>query len=165
MRITKPEILKRNWGSETVVVKTPTHAGKILRRKMDTKGGFQCHVKEESHYLVDGVLHLEWIEHNQIKSTQVMAGQGWTVPPLTFHRETALTDCIVFEVSDPTSDDRYGLIPDPGALPSMTDDQAVCILTTFAEQLEQRARTCRQQAKTIKQQTLASLRPDVPIDA
>lgn len=161
MRITSPEVLPRSWGSEQIIAWTPTHAGKILRRKAGTKGGFQCHVKEESHYVYVGELLIETIEDGTLVKTIAKDGQGWTVPPLTFHRETALTDCILFEVSDPTRDDRYGLVKDP--LPNMTDDQAVCILTQLAEQLEQRARTCRATAKTITQQTLASLKPDVTI--
>lgn len=127
LEITTPEVLERNWGTEQIVVWTPTHAGKILHRKAGTKGGFQLHVKEESHYLIEGQLLLRTKDETGVHERVVEAGSGWTVQPLTVHQEEALTDCVVFEVSDPTRDDRYAIEPDPGGLPSMTDDAALAI--------------------------------------
>jgi len=163
MRVTEPDVIQRNWGSEQIVIWTPTHAGKILRRKAGTKGGFQCHVKEESHYLYVGELLVEVIEDRTVTKRVVKDGQAWTVPPFTFHRETALTDCILFEVSDPTLDDRIGLIPDPGGLPSLTQEQTQCKLIELARMFELRAELCRDTVATIRKRGLQL--PKVAVDA
>lgn len=155
MRIRTPEILERNWGREVVAIRTVTHAGKVLERTKGTVGGFQMHVKEESHYLVQGRIKLRYYESGQMKEQYVGAGQSWTVEPLTLHQEEALEDCIVFEVSDPTSEDRYGIVPDPGALPSMSDQDAVDKLITLADCLRQRADECAALAQCVHRSGLA----------
>ncbi len=163
--IEKPDVLTRNWGTETVAIRTPIHAGKVLRRRKGTKGGFQCHVKEESHYLVSGDLLMEFIEHDQVDSVLLKAGESWTVPPMTFHRETAITDCVLFEVSDPTTEDRYPIIPDPGGLPPMTDDQALAKLADYAGALRLRAAECDHLARKIRALGLNHFAPPVKVIA
>lgn len=150
MNTTEPTVLVRNWGTERIVVRTPTHAGKVLERKAGTKGGFQFHVKEESHYLYRGSLKLEYVDGDKVWPKTIEAGEAWTVPPFTLHRETALTDCVLFEVSDPTQDDRFGIVPDPGGLPSMTDADAAEKLVRLAQALEVRAKECRQLAQNVQ---------------
>ena len=143
--------LPRNWGDEIVVALTDTHAGKILKRKAGTKGGFQCHVKEENHYLLSGTLLIRTKDQFHVTvETVVEAGACWTVPPLTLHQEEALTDCVLFEVSDPTSNDRFAIEPDPGGLPSMTDEQAIVILRGLASANRRKAAQCDQMANQIK---------------
>lgn len=142
MTVREPVVLERNWGREIVVAWTPTHAGKVLHRKAGTVGGFQCHIKEESHYLFEGRLLLRMVQNGAVVEQIVEAGQAWTVPPLFVHQEEALTDCVLFEVSDPTTEDRYGLIPDPGALSSMTDGVACQKLNELEQALRQRADDC-----------------------
>ena len=117
--------LDRNWGQEVIAIKTPTHACKILVRKAGTKGGFQCHVKEESHYLAEGRLLLRHMVNGKPEEIVVEEGTTWTVEPLTLHQEEALTDCVIVECSDPTLDDRWAIEPDPGGLPSMDIQQAM----------------------------------------
>ena len=137
--IQQPEIQIRNWGEEITVVKTRTHCGKVLKRKKGTKGGFQLHVKEESHYLHEGRMLLRSMNNGQVVETVVDAGASWTVPPLFLHQEEALEDSVLFEVSDPTVEDRYAIEPDPGGLPSMTDMDAVAILQKLEASLKLRA--------------------------
>lgn len=121
-----PYTVDRDWGTEEIIALTPTHVGKILRRKAGTKGGLQWHLKEECHYLLSGRLLLRQPNRdNQLVETVVEAGAAWCVSPGSVHQEQALTDCVILEVGDPTVDDRvrvegdYGL-PAGDSLPSMT---------------------------------------------
>lgn len=161
--INLPEKLSRNWGTESIVVQTPVHVGKILDRKKGTKGGFQCHVKEESHYLVSGRLKLELVERGEIVVVELHGGEAWTVPPMTFHREEALTDCVLFEVSDPTTEDRYPIIPDPGGLPPMTDEQAILKVSDYAAALRLRAAECDHLARQIRAYGLNHFAPPIKV--
>lgn len=154
--IKQPEVQTRNWGEEITVVKTRTHCGKILKRKKGTKGGFQLHVKEESHYLHEGKMLLRSVKDGAVVETVVDAGSAWTVPPLFLHQEEALEDSLIFEVSDPTTEDRYAMEPDPGGLPSMTDVDAIAILKKLEENLKLRAEDCRALAQHIWARGLSS---------
>ena len=158
--IQTPETKIRNWGEEITVVKTRTHCGKILKRKAGTKGGFQLHVKEESHYLHEGRMLLRSIRNGQVVETVVEAGCAWTVPPLFVHQEEALTDCVIFEVGDPTVEDRYAIEPDPGGLPSMTDADAIAILKKLEENLRLRAEDCHALGQHIWARGLSSFVPE-----
>lgn len=157
--ITTPTVQERNWGQEITVVKTATHCGKVLKRKAGTKGGFQFHMKEESHYLVEGRMLLRSIKQGKVVETEVEAGSAWTVSPGTVHQEEALTDCTVFEVSDPTENDRYAIEPDPGGLPPMTDEDAMAILWHLIGRLGDRMNDCSRLHRQIGKFGLASLVP------
>lgn len=157
--MTTPQIVTRNWGEEITVVKTRTHCGKVLKRKKGTKGGFQFHVKEESHYLHEGKMLLRRLEQGQVVETIVEAGQAWTVPPLFIHQEEALEDSVIFEVSDPTENDRYGIEPDPGNLPSMSDADALVILQKLEENLKSRAEDCHTISQMVWEHGLKGLVP------
>lgn len=154
--IKQPEVQARNWGEEITVVKTRTHCGKVLKRRKGTKGGFQLHVKEESHYLHEGKMLLRSMNNGQVVETVVDAGSSWTVPPLFLHQEEALEDSVLFEVSDPTTEDRYAIEPDPGGLPSMTDMDAVAILQKLEASLKLRADDCHTLAQHIWARGLSS---------
>lgn len=157
--ITRPYVVARSWGEEITVVQTGTHCGKILERKAGTSGGFQLHMKEESHYLVKGRMLLRSIKQGKVVETEVWAGSAWTVPPGTVHQEEALTDCTVFEVSDPTEHDRYAIEPDPGGLPSMTDEDAMAILWQLIGRLGDRMNDCSRLHRQIGKFGLSSLVP------
>lgn len=150
--------IKRQWGLEITVVQTATHCGKILRRQQGTKGGFQLHCKEESHYLVSGRLLLRTVGPEGAVLEQVVEpGMAWTVPPFTVHQEEALAESVVFEVSDPTTQDRYGIMPDPGGLPSMTDAQAIAILHGLRDRLRRRSEECQDLARLVESVGLAAV--------
>jgi mannose-6-phosphate isomerase-like protein (cupin superfamily) len=138
MEIYTPEVLIRHWGKEILAVRTDIHMGKVLERKAGTMGGYQCHVKEESHYLLKGSMRLRTTDGDRV----VHAPIAWTVPPLTVHQEEALTDCLLFEVSDPTREDRYALEPDPGGLPSMSNGAACAKLQDLADAYRRKAVDC-----------------------
>ena len=158
MIINSPLILHRNWGEEVIFAHTSTHAGKLLRRKAGTKGGYQLHVKEETHYVLEGALRLRWLNADGLELVRrVSAGEAWTVPPGTIHQEEALEDSIVIEVGDPTIEDRYAITPDPGGLPSMTDEEACDKLAMLAAALKARAEDCEILAQQIAVNGLKSL--------
>jgi len=154
--ITTPTTVTRNWGEEITVTKTATHCGKLLRRRAGTKGGFQLHVKEESHYLHEGRMLLRTLRAGTVVETIVDAPASWTVPPLLVHQEEALTDCLVFEVGDPTVEDRYGIEPDPGGLKSMSDADAVRMLKGLEGAFRLRADDLRALAQHIWARGLGS---------
>lgn len=154
--IQTPTVQTRNWGEEITLVKTRTHCGKLLKRNKGTKGGFQLHVKEESHYLHSGRLLLRSVDQGRVVETIVEAGSSWTVPPLFVHQEEALEDSVIIEVSDPTVNDRYAIEPDPGGLPSMTDADAIAILQRLEASLKTRAEECHLLAQHIWSRGLGS---------
>lgn len=140
----QPLILTRDWGEEQVLLRTPLHCGKILRRRAGTMGGLQFHVKEESHYLLSGRLRVIWDAGAGLQSREVQAGACWTVPPFTPHREEALADSVVVEISDPTLNDRVRVEawyhePAHDTLPSMTIAEAVTQLRELAKQQREAA--------------------------
>ena len=156
MEFTHPVHLMRDWGEETIVVLTPIHAGKILTMRAGTKGGVQFHAKEEAHYIVSGIMRIRWdAGDGQLRERTVQAGEGWRVPPFAVHQEEAVSDCTIFEVGDPTINDRvrveadYGL-PTEGGLPSMTPSEAVTKLRTFAAALRERADECEYRAGLVE---------------
>ena len=160
MTIHVPETLIRNWGEEIVFAFTTTHAGKVLRRRAGTKGGYQVHLKEESHYVLEGALRLRWLDSDgQEQTRRVSAGEAWTVPPGVCHQEEACEDSVILEVGDPTREDRYALEPDPGGLPSMSDDQAVTILQRLGEAFRERALDAEAWITHIRRRGLAGLIP------
>lgn len=157
MIITKPETFARNWGEEILIARTPTYAGKILKRDTGTRGGFQCHVKDESHYLLSGRLLVRVKQGAAVIGHTLEAGTAWHVPAMTVHQEEALADCVILEVGDPTSDDRYGIIPDPGGLPSMTNHEAMAKLQNLADAYRRKAVDCEHLLTAIQQLGLKGL--------
>lgn len=158
IKIHIPEKLPRAWGCEVIACMTGVHACKVLYRSPNTESaarGFQLHVKEESHYLLDGRMLIE----TPTGSIEVREGSAWTVPPMTLHRETALTDCTIVEVSDPTREDRFRSGEDYGGLRSMTDTEASDKLIALAQSLEARASDCRDLAVHILREGLKSYVP------
>lgn len=147
--ITKTVPIRRSWGDEHVVIRTATHCGKILDRLACTSGDLQFHVKEESHYLLSGRLAVVVEVAGHLESYIVQAGESWTVPPGVVHQERALVDCRIFEVSDPTEEDRmrmetaFGFETTANGLPSMTKGQALDTLTRLEQAFLDRAHQCR----------------------
>ncbi len=108
VQILKTEILERLWGQEIVVIHTPDYTGKLLKMKKGTRGGLQYHrTKNEAQYMLSGEMMLEYDKGDGTLSTMtIIAGQSWHIPPGAVHRETALTDCVILEVSNPVFNDR-----------------------------------------------------------
>lgn len=125
------EIGQRDWGKEILVAHIPNICiGKLLLMKAGSKGGLQCHrVKNESQYLYSGELLIEYdTGDGKLTEIKVKTGQAWHIPPGAVHRETAITDCVIFEVSNPVFNDRvrvehrYGEKIESG-LPTTTIDE------------------------------------------
>ncbi len=102
--IVKPEqlecIVEKEWGHEEWIVNKPAYCGK----RLVFKAGYQCSmhhhkVKDETFYLQSGKVVLE-TECNGVAQTRIMLpGDTAHMPPLTWHRLTALVESEVFEFS------------------------------------------------------------------
>lgn len=105
----EPQVWEREWGEEILVAHVPgLYTGKILKMKAGTRGGLQYHRKKnEAGYLYSGEMLLEYdAGDGLITKVRLAAGSSIHIPPGAVHRETALTDCIIFEVSTPVFNDR-----------------------------------------------------------
>ncbi len=129
---TPTDVGPRNWGREILVAHVPgLYTGKMLMMNKGTRGGLQYHqLKHECGYLYAGELLLEYDAGDGKISQKIMkAGDTVHIPPGAVHRETALTDCVIFEVSTPHFNDRvrmelqYGEELPDGGLPSTTLDE------------------------------------------
>lgn len=122
----------RNWGREILVAHVKgLYTGKILMMNAGARGGLQKHhLKNETSHLFSGEM---WFYFDQgdgkIRRKKLVAGDSVHIPPGAVHREEAITDCIVFETSNPVFNDRvrmeeqYGETIPPGGLPSTTIDE------------------------------------------
>ena len=128
---TPKDVGLRNWGREILIAHIPgICTGKMLLMKAGTRGGLQFHRKKnESQYLHYGKMLIEYdTGDGKLTKMEIVAGQAWHIPPGAVHRETAITDCVIFEVSNPVFNDRvrvencYGEKIE-GGLPSTTMDK------------------------------------------
>lgn len=129
---TPKDVGPRNWGREILVAHVEgLYTGKVLMMNAGAKGGLQKHhLKNETSHLFSGEM---WFYYDQgdgkIRRKKLVAGDSVHIPPGAVHREEAITDCIVFETSNPVFNDRvrmeekYGETIPPGGLPSTTIDQ------------------------------------------
>lgn len=104
-----PEIWLRVWGEEVLVAHIKgVCTGKILKMKAGTRGGLQKHqIKNEAGHLISGEMLLEYdAGDGKITKVTITPGQTILIPTGVVHRETAITDCIIFEVSNPVFNDR-----------------------------------------------------------
>jgi len=121
------ETWERPWGEEVLVVHTNLYTGKLLKYKKGARGGLQFHqVKDEAGYIISGKLMLEYDPGDgTIVKKELGPGDALHIPPGAVHRETALEDLVMFEVSNPVFNDRvrseekYGEEID-GGLPTTT---------------------------------------------
>lgn len=126
---TPEEVGPRDWGQEILVAHSKgKYVGKVLFMRAGTKGGLQKHkLKDETDYLFSGELLIRYDNGNgQLSETRMVAGQSVHIPPGAVHQAEAITDCVIFETSNPVFDDRirmeesYGLKLD-GGLPTTTN--------------------------------------------
>lgn len=133
VRFFKPkDVGSRNWGREILVAHVPgLYTSKLLLMKAGTKGGLQKHhLKNESGYLYSGEMIFRYNHGDgKIRKKKLVAGDAVHIPPGAVHQEEAVTDCIIFETSNPVFNDRvrmeeqYGEKIPEGGLPSTTIDQ------------------------------------------
>ncbi len=105
------------WGWEFVWAESEHYVGKILHIEAGEALSYQLHrVKDETIYLLAGVLDLEWAEdeHGSRQRVRLEAGQSVRIRPGMCHRLVAVETCEVLEASTPQLDDvvrledRYG---------------------------------------------------------
>lgn len=108
VRILQVETWERVWGEECLIIHTNDYTGKLLKMKKGTRGGLQFHkVKNESQHLLSGKVLVEYDAGDGVLTQFVWEpGVSVHIPPGTVHRETALEDSVIFEVSNPVFNDR-----------------------------------------------------------
>ena len=100
---------RREWGTEDLLCLVP---GKYTLKKLfiskGSQGGLQYHrKKDEAGILISGVLEIDYEnEKGEIVTKRIEEGAIFHFPPLSVHRERAVTDCIIIEVSNPVFNDR-----------------------------------------------------------
>lgn len=117
--------MDRPWGEEIVIAEGPGYVGKILLYDAACAGGLQKHERRtESFHMFSGEA---WVDsddgHGDLIRQKMTAGMTFTIPAGAAHRFTAITPCIVFEVSDSAVEDRVRLEaqygePETGGLPT-----------------------------------------------
>lgn len=132
VRFFKPkDVGPRIWGREILVAHVPgLYTGKVLLRKSDggKKRSLQYHqVKNECAYIYSGKLWFYYeAKDGKILRKKLKAGDCVHIPPGAVHSEEAITDCVIFETSNPVFNDRvrvnekYGWPNPEGSLPSTT---------------------------------------------
>lgn len=108
IKLLEPQVWQRAWGEEILLIHTDLYTGKLLKMNKGTRGGLQYHrIKNEAQYLYKGSLMIEYDDGTGHLATMTVGeGQSWHIPPGVVHRETALEDCLIFEVSNPVFNDR-----------------------------------------------------------
>ena len=99
----KIERVDKPWGYELIWAHTPQYVGKILFVKKGHSLSLQYHQKkEETMYFQSGSCQVETgSEEKHLENFNFEAGESFHIKPGTLHRITALTDCLIFEVSTP----------------------------------------------------------------
>jgi mannose-6-phosphate isomerase len=104
------EIIEKPWGYEEIWAKTDSYVGKKIFIKKGHRLSKQYHEKkEETIYVVEGNLRLQFEEHAQL----MIIGQSHHIPPGTIHRFCADRDNVtLIEVSTPELSDIVRLEDD-----------------------------------------------------
>ena len=107
-------IVKKPWGRENRWAITEKYLGKILYIEPGHKLSRQYHEqKDESIYVLEGVLVLEIGSADSIERFVLERGSSWRIPPGTVHRFAApASGCTLIEVSTPEIDDVVRLEDD-----------------------------------------------------
>lgn len=101
----------RTWGTELLVIDTPSYIGKVMHMQAGKAGGLQKHVeKDEASYLVSGEA---WVYTDTGDGTlsrfRWSPGTAIHIPPGAVHKVEAIADCVIFEASTPHFHDRIRL--------------------------------------------------------
>ena len=100
----------RNGFTELIIAQTETYLGKILTYAKGYVGPLQYHVwKDETFYIFSGEAFVSFAYDDKLENRQVLPGMSFHVPPGAIHRVAAITDCVVFEVSNPVFNDRVNV--------------------------------------------------------
>ena len=109
--------VEKPWGYELIWAHTERYVGKILHIRKGESLSYQYHrVKDETIYLLHGLMELEIGDEKGREKQQLELGASVHIAPGTRHRMTALEDCDILEVSTPELEDivrledRYGRV-------------------------------------------------------
>jgi quercetin dioxygenase-like cupin family protein len=99
-------LIQKPWGTEQIWANTAHYIGKILTIKKACSLSYQFHqIKEETIYVMEGEIELEFEKDNKKQSIQLNVGDSFHIPPKMKHRMIAVQNCKVIEVSTPHLDD------------------------------------------------------------
>jgi quercetin dioxygenase-like cupin family protein len=110
-----PKRVEKPWGYELIWAHTNAYVGKILHIRKGECLSYQYHTrKDETIYLLHGLMELEVGTAAGRQKMKLVAGDSYHISPGTKHRMLAVEDCDVLEASTPELDDvvrledRYG---------------------------------------------------------
>jgi mannose-6-phosphate isomerase len=113
--ISCPQRVDKPWGYELIWAHTDRYVGKILHICKGESLSYQYHqVKDETVYLLNGLLDLEIGDDAGRQTHRMKPGDCYRITAGTRHRMAAVEDCDVLESSTPELDDvvrledRYG---------------------------------------------------------
>ena len=108
------KIIKKPWGSETVIEINKRYLLKKLFMKKNHRCSLQFHnYKKETIYVLKGRLKIIIGKNkNKLKSKIYKKGDSITINPKIIHRMEAITDALYLEASTPEMHDVVRIIDD-----------------------------------------------------
>ena len=108
------KIIKKPWGSETVIEINKRYLLKKLFMKKNHRCSLQFHnYKKETIYVLKGRLKIIIGKNkNKLKSKTYKKGDSITINPKIIHRMEAITDALYLEASTPEMHDVVRIIDD-----------------------------------------------------
>ncbi len=117
MPVSSPKRVDKPWGYELIWAHTDRYVGKLLHIAKGESLSYQYHtVKDETIYLLKGVLDLQIGDVKGDAMHRMQPGECYRITSNTRHRMTAVEECDVLEASTPELDDvvrledRYGRV-------------------------------------------------------
>jgi|TARA_R110002096_G_scaffold131222_1_gene280915 mannose-6-phosphate isomerase-like protein (cupin superfamily) len=98
----QPEIIEKGWGSEVIFANNEMYCGKLLRFNKGARFSMHFHMKkDETWYLAEGTIRLNWIDTTDASKKQEVLRAGDVIRnrPGEPHQVEALSDAVIFEVS------------------------------------------------------------------
>lgn len=98
----QPEIIEKGWGSEVIFANNEMYCGKLLRFNKGARFSMHFHMKkDETWYLAEGTIRLNWIDTTDASKKQEVLRTGDVIRnrPGEPHQVEALSDAVIFEVS------------------------------------------------------------------
>lgn len=108
------KIIKKPWGSETVIEINKRYLLKKLFMKKNHRCSLQFHnYKKETIYVLKGRLKIIIGKNkNKLRSKTYKKGDSITIKPKMIHRMEAITDALYLEASTPEMHDVVRIIDD-----------------------------------------------------
>lgn len=109
-KIEKTTLIKKNWGTEEIIVNNDKYCAKIMTLVPNGKLSLQWHKhKQETFFVLSGALYLDRFEKDGTKVTDTLIkGESVTILPCqahSFYNPTTIFKCCFLEIST-THDDE-----------------------------------------------------------